>query len=811
MFDFRRFVPPSLRGMAVCALSALFFLLAGTSVASAQTAYAVTKTGTLFSFDVATPGTTTTIGALGFAAAGIDFNPADGQLYALQVGPVTSQLHIVDINTGKTTPVGSGFPSSGTMGANSYDLSVSEAFGFDFNPKTLQPDGSIRIRVTSDNGSNIRLNSETGSVAAVDGTLKEGAITVGIVGAAYTNNFAQLPTAGGTTTLYDLNNTADLLFIQNPPNNGTLNRLGSVGIDIKNPTGFDIFTGAGGNTNTAYIASDATQTTATAEFYRIDSIGSASITATLIGEIGRAVAGLAIQPLANAVPPTTFSINGRITNGQGEGVSGVRVTAFRQGASGEVAAGSGFTDASGNYAINNLQNGATYRVQARRSLTSFTPSERTVMVDGIETGVNFVAGFTLSGVVTLSSTSEPLRNIALTLTGPVSSVTVRTNSKGVYAFDNLAPGTYTIAPAAAETARFNFTPPSYTPTITIAGQSGLDFSAQPTAFIVSGTIRDGASNGVSGVSVQARNQAGTVVTTGTTNSAGQYVLPVPAGTYDIAPAPSRISYTPASYDDVVVNADVTGIDFTASFNVSGRVTAADGTTGLPNVPVFLVQNLQQLGQPGAPMTLTDASGNYLFPTVAPGTYAVAPYAGSGAYFVPSYRIVNVSPSSPVANFRMASTTDTAAPDINAAISPDTTANNATRTVSGTVSDTGSDGNPASGVAAAFLIVFKQEGLGEANARFYNFKTQTFEVIGTPYNPDNHAVPLSLVTDPDTGEISFRRALPKASTPSGDPLEDGLYFASVLAYDNALNRNRVDLPFTVDSSSTFSALPDEPSQ
>ena len=42
------------------------------------------------------------------------------------------------------------------------------AFGFDFNPTV------DRIRVVSDTGQNLRLNPDTGAVAAVDGALNQG-------------------------------------------------------------------------------------------------------------------------------------------------------------------------------------------------------------------------------------------------------------------------------------------------------------------------------------------------------------------------------------------------------------------------------------------------------------------------------------------------------------------------------------------------------------------------------------------------------------------------------------------------------------
>ena len=81
-----------------------------------------------------------------------------------------------------------------------------------------------RIRITSDSEQNLRVNPDTGMVAAVDGMLAyaAGDINFGqnpnVVGSAYTNS---RPTAT-TTTLYDIDSALDIVVIQNPPNEGVL-------------------------------------------------------------------------------------------------------------------------------------------------------------------------------------------------------------------------------------------------------------------------------------------------------------------------------------------------------------------------------------------------------------------------------------------------------------------------------------------------------------------------------------------------------------------------------------------------------------
>ena len=123
---------------AVCACAAVS-LIANSS--HALTGYGVDANRQLFSFDVngIAPAPVTNIGApLAFLPEGIDFRPSSNTLYAIDVGPNTSQLYTIDINSGVATAVGAGFTSTGIVNAVPYDLTTSTAFGFDFNPKTLQ-------------------------------------------------------------------------------------------------------------------------------------------------------------------------------------------------------------------------------------------------------------------------------------------------------------------------------------------------------------------------------------------------------------------------------------------------------------------------------------------------------------------------------------------------------------------------------------------------------------------------------------------------------------------------------------------------
>ena len=189
-------------------------------------AYATTATNMLVRFNP-TNGTNNSVALTGLATnesiVGIDFRPANGSLFA-----VSNQSRLFTVNTasGALTVVGTGLTPalSGT------------SFGFDFNPTV------DRIRLVSNTGQNLRLHPDLGTVAAVDTNLNPG--TPFVTGAAYTNNFV-----GTTTTaLFVIDSQTDALFRQDPPNNGTLVSIGSLGINVDADSGFDI----GGNSGNAF-------------------------------------------------------------------------------------------------------------------------------------------------------------------------------------------------------------------------------------------------------------------------------------------------------------------------------------------------------------------------------------------------------------------------------------------------------------------------------------------------------------------------------------------------------------------------------
>ena len=241
-------------------------------VLAGQLMYAVAG-GNLITFDSGAPGiirSAVNFGgglAAGQAVVGIDFRPATGQLYALGYNATTTaaSIYTVNLGTGALTAVGT-TPNLALGGA-------SDRIGFDFNPTV------DRIRVVSTNRTNYRLNPIDGTVTATDGTL-----TTGVGAAGYTNN-QSIP---NTTQLFDYDATTGTLYLQNPPNNGTLVVQGSSGLTAAEPNGadFDIFNTPNTTANQAFLAVNTDTTTGRTTFDRLYAISLSNGAATNLGTIG---------------------------------------------------------------------------------------------------------------------------------------------------------------------------------------------------------------------------------------------------------------------------------------------------------------------------------------------------------------------------------------------------------------------------------------------------------------------------------------------------------------------------------------------
>ena len=246
------------RKLAAARTLALAALLTGVAAlpAAAQTAYGLTVdlTGapSLVTFQLTAPGTFT-------ATAAITGLPASQTLAGLDMRPATRQLYALGYNDAATTNNAQlySLSSAGTLTAVGGVLTLAlgtddTRIGFDFNPTV------DRIRVTAANGANYRLDPNTGAIAATDGTLAYATTdanagqTPGVGSSAYTNSYG----GSTTTTLYDLDETASRLVTQNPPNSGTLNTVGALGVSTSSSfqiSDLDVYFNPTTSQNVAYL------------------------------------------------------------------------------------------------------------------------------------------------------------------------------------------------------------------------------------------------------------------------------------------------------------------------------------------------------------------------------------------------------------------------------------------------------------------------------------------------------------------------------------------------------------------------------
>ena len=243
------------------------FCILAVSPVKAIPAFGVNTSNQLIQFDTATPGNVTVVGAItglqtGENILGIDFRPANGQLYALGS---TSRLYTINTTNGAATQVGTGAFTTALNGTE---------FGFDFNPTV------DLIRVVSNTGQNLRVNPNTAAVT-VDPNLNPG--TPSVTAAAYLNNFS----GAINTTLYDIDSNTDTLLIQNPANAGTLITVGALGVNITGVNGFDI----AASDNTAYAVFQPAVGISFSSLFTINlSTGAATLVGPFAGQTMRAFA-----------------------------------------------------------------------------------------------------------------------------------------------------------------------------------------------------------------------------------------------------------------------------------------------------------------------------------------------------------------------------------------------------------------------------------------------------------------------------------------------------------------------------------------
>jgi hypothetical protein len=205
---------------------------------------------------------------------GVDMRVQDGLLYGVGNCPSYAGVYTIPFypNSDGVMPITKVSQLTVTLDGTT--------FGVDFNP------AADRLRIISDNGQNLRHNLNDHTTIADLPLNNNGPLAKGVTAAAYTNNDLNVASA---TTLFDLDTLNDQVAIQAPPNSGTLNPTGKLGVDASLNAGADIFSDLPGPTgspsgktitNTAFAAFVPTGATR-ASFYMFDVLTG---TATKVGD-----------------------------------------------------------------------------------------------------------------------------------------------------------------------------------------------------------------------------------------------------------------------------------------------------------------------------------------------------------------------------------------------------------------------------------------------------------------------------------------------------------------------------------------------
>jgi hypothetical protein len=183
----------------------------------------------IVTIDPATRAVTSTVKLDSDELVGIDIRPSDNKLYGLTD---EGALVTIDVKTGKTTQV-SKVPD---------DIDEDDVTVVDFNP------AADRLRVLDSGNNSYRINVMDGKTT-IDGKLafKKGDANEGktpsIIAAAYTNSSKDAK----ETKLYNIDSETGSLVLQDPPNDGTLNTVGALGITLESAAAFNIVHQEGNN------------------------------------------------------------------------------------------------------------------------------------------------------------------------------------------------------------------------------------------------------------------------------------------------------------------------------------------------------------------------------------------------------------------------------------------------------------------------------------------------------------------------------------------------------------------------------------
>lgn len=310
-----------------------------------------------------------------------------------------------------------------------------------------------------------------------------------------------------------------------------------------------------------------------------------------------------------------YSIRGRVTK-DSNGLANVTVRAGNAVS---------ITDANGNYALTNVPPG-NYSVTADDARYAMQPSSISVSVGPDQSNVDFraVEVYTINGEVTEGA--FPLGGVVVSAGG----VTNFTAGTGRYTLPRVPAGSNVVVRVAL--AGYEFTPAQQS-VVLDSLKNGINFTARGLSS-VSGRVVDAiTSNGLTRVKITIAGRYETL----TTN--GNYLLTnVGPGLLTVVPSQTNRGFAPISRQVLVpTNSVATNVNF-VGFRASklfGRIVDDILTNGIANVSV------RAEGIYGTNIVVTDADGNYVFPTLRNGFYKLTP-SQSGKGFEPQFYDVDLT-------------------------------------------------------------------------------------------------------------------------------------------------------------------------
>ena len=202
--------------------------------------------------------------------------------------------------------------------------------------------------------------------------------------------------------------------------------------------------------------------------------------------------------------------------------------------------------------------------------------------------------------------TKPLPDIAVTLDG---TRTARTDGKGGYTFDHVAPGSHRIAAQLPASPRAFFTTPSQSET---KGQAHIDFGLVWAAARIDGSVISDAGAGIPGAVLTAAAPNGHPISA-TSDVEGHFLFAVPPGTFRVGltaeSLPAGYSIAEPRERNVTVEA---GQPKSVTFAVRVRRSIAGRAAGASEV------RIESLGLTAR----VDPEGNFLFRSMPSGTFTI---------------------------------------------------------------------------------------------------------------------------------------------------------------------------------------------